>query len=228
MLRREARLAEAGGRVSLPEPVHAAPAGLCGLEGSEQSECLRTFPPREHGGNLDIRYLQAGTTVYLPCMIDGCGLGVGDLHYAQGDGEVSGTAIEMDAVVTLRVELRGPGRLERGPHFEGPGRLLGYPSERFYATTGFPLKEAGTLPADMAYLDVPQAAELENLSKDLGLAARNALLEMIDYLVAERGLTEEQAYILASVTVDLRIGQLVDAPNVGAMAILPLDVFVEE
>ena len=68
-------------------------------------------------------------------------------------------------------------------------------------------------------------AELENLSKDISLAARNALLEMIDYLVETRGLTPEQAYIVTSVAVDLRIGQLVDVPNVGVTAILPLDIF---
>ncbi|HEY5623248.1 MAG TPA: acetamidase/formamidase family protein, partial [Gammaproteobacteria bacterium] len=71
----------------------------------------------------------------------------------------------------------------------------------------------------------PTVAGLENLSKDISLAARNALLEMIDYMVANHGLTREQAYLVASVAVDLRIGQLVDAPNVGVTAILPLDIF---
>ena len=79
----------------------------------------------------------------------------------------------------------------------------------------------------MAYLDSPKAAALENLSKDISLAARNALLEIIDYMVDTYGLTPQQAYIVASVAVDLRIGQLVDAPNVGVTAILPLDIFDE-
>ncbi|MDH3910342.1 MAG: acetamidase/formamidase family protein, partial [Rhodospirillales bacterium] len=57
------------------------------------------------------------------------------------------------------------------------------------------------------------------------LAARNALIEMIDYLVREKGLTREQAYILCSVAVDLRIGQVVDVPNYTVSAILPLTVF---
>ena len=226
-LDREAALVAAGGSGMALEPVNAAPAGLCGPEGSKKEECLRTIPPREHGGNMDIRYLQAGTTVYLPCYVDGCGLAVGDVHYAQGDGEVSGTAIEMDSIVTLKAEIAGRGELPRGPHFEGPAELLGFRSERFYATTGLPLKEAGSMPPHLRYLDSPRAAGLENLSNDLGLAARNALLEMIRYLVEEQGLTEEQAYVLASVTVDLRIGQVVDAPNVSVLAVLPLDVFVE-
>ena len=66
---------------------------------------------------------------------------------------------------------------------------------------------------------------LRNLSKDISLAGRNALLEMIDYITETYGLTPEQAYVVASVAVDLRIGQLVDAPNVGVTALLPLDIF---
>ena len=68
---------------------------------------------------------------------------------------------------------------------------------------------------------------LRNLSKDISLAARNALLEMIDYITDTYGLTSEQAYVVASVAVDLRIGQLVDAPNVGVTALLPLDIFTD-
>ena len=126
---RERTLAEQGGTSALPEPTHAAPADLCGRGGSLSAECLRTGPPREHGGNMDIRYLGVGVTVYLPCYIEGCGLGVGDLHFAQGDGEVAGTAIEMDADVTLTTELIKDGRVfERGPHYEGTARLMDIPS----------------------------------------------------------------------------------------------------
>ncbi len=226
MLAREAELATRGGAVNLPNPGYAVPEVLCGREGSKRDECLRTGPPREHGGNMDIRYLGVGVTIYLPCYIEGCGLALGDVHFAQGDGEVSGTAIEMDAdvTVTTRVIENGPD-LSRGPHYEGPARLLDIPSRRFYATTGFPLKREGEVPPDMVYLASAKVADLENLSKDISLAARNALLEMIDYMVANHGLTREQAYLVASVAVDLRIGQLVDAPNVGVTAILPLDIF---
>ena len=127
-------------------------------------------------------------------------------------------------MVTTRVIRDGP-ELTRGPHYEGPTGLLDIPSRRFYATTGFPLKDRGEVPPDLDYLGSSKVAELENLSKDISLAARNALLEMIDYLVETRGLTPEQAYIVTSVAVDLRIGQLVDVPNVGVTAILPLDIF---
>ncbi len=227
MLSREAELLALGGAGFPPHPVHASPADVCGPNGSFASECLRTLPPREHGGNLDIRYLQVGVTLYLPCYIDGCGLAIGDPHFAQGDGEVSGTAIEMDAdfTVTTQVIKDGPA-LTRGPHFEGPVRVLDIPSRRFYATTGFPLKAVGEIPPDLRYLGANERiAGLRNLSKDVSLAARNALLEMIDYITETYGLTPEQAYVVASVAVDLRIGQVVDAPNVGVTALLPLDIF---
>jgi len=227
VLARETQLLESGGAVMNPDPDEAEPASLCGAEGTKPAECLRTIPPREHGGNMDIRYITTGTTVYLPCYIDGCGLAVGDFHYAQGDGEVAGTAIEMGGrmTVTARV-VDDPPDLSYGPHYEGPASVLKIPSERFYAVTGFPLKEKGSVPADLAYLDSPKIAGLSNLSGDINLAARNALAAMIDYIVSEYGYDRTQAYMIASIAVDMRIGQLVDVPNVGVTAVLPLDIFV--
>ena len=227
VLARETQLLESGGTVMNPDPDEAEPASLCGAEGTKPAECLRTIPPREHGGNMDIRYITTGTTVYLPCYIDGCGLAVGDFHYAQGDGEVAGTAIEMGGRMTVTTRIvDDPPDLSRGPHYEGPAAVLRIPSERFYAVTGFPLKEKGSVPADLAYLDSAKIADLSNLSADINLAARNALAAMIDYIVSEYGYDRTQAYMIASVAVDMRIGQLVDVPNVGVTAILPLDIFV--
>lgn len=231
MLGRERALADAGGTVFLPDPTHAYPAELCGPQGAAQRECLRTLPPREHGGNMDIRYLRAGVTVYLPCYVEGCGLAVGDLHYAQGDGEISGTAIEMDADVTLTTRLlkgEDAPALTRGPHYEGPVRALDLPSRRFYAVTGLPIKDAGSVPPDMRYLESPKVAGLENLHKDINLAARNAIDEIVTYISDTWGYSRGEAYMIASVAVDLRIGQLVDTPNVGVTALLPLDIFVGE
>jgi formamidase len=227
VLARETQLLESGGVVMNPDPDEANPAMLCGVEGTKPSECLRTIPPREHGGNMDIRYITTGTTVYLPCYIDGCGLAVGDFHYAQGDGEVAGTAIEMGGKMTVTARIvEDPPNLSRGPHYEGPVSVLGIPSKRFYAVTGFPLKEKDSVPANLAYLDSKKIAGLRNLSSDINLAARNALAAMIDYIVSEYGYDRTQAYIIASVAVDMRIGQLVDVPNVGVTAVLPLDIFV--
>jgi formamidase len=227
VLARETQLLESGGAVMGPDSEEAQPALLCGEEGTKPSECLRTIPPREHGGNMDIRYITTGTTLYLPCFIDGCGLAVGDFHYAQGDGEVAGTAIEMGGrmTVTTRV-VDNPPNLSHGPHYEGPVSVLGIPSKRFHAVTGFPLKEKNSVPANLAYMESGKIAGLSNLSGDINLAARNALAAMIDYIVSEYGYDRTQAYMIASVAVDMRIGQLVDVPNVGVTAILPLDIFV--
>jgi formamidase len=227
-LERERALGEAGGVALPPQPIGALPAAVCGPDGSHPDQCLRTIPPRENGGNMDIQQMQIGTTLLLPCFIDGCGLFVGDVHYAQGDGEVSGTAIEMGAVVTLQTEVRkGAGSEISSPHFEGGEQLKAIAPERFYATVGFPLKAQGEVPAFLTYLDGDRIGALENLSEDLTLAARTALIEMIDWLEREQGLTREQAYILCSVAVDLVVGQVVDVPNYTVSAIIDLEVFEE-
>jgi formamidase len=223
---REAKLLAAGGVVAPPQPMGAVPPAVCGPQGSHKDECLRTIPPREHGGNLDVKQIRTGVTVLLPCYVDGCGLAFGDMHYAQGDGEVAGTAIEMAATVTVRTEIRpGGASVVKVPHFEGGPSAFDPAPSRFYATTGFPLKKAGEIPPHLKYLESPKAAELENLSQDLTLAARNALIEMVDYLMREHKLTADQAYAIASVAVDLRIGQVVDSPNFGVTAVVPLDIF---
>jgi len=226
---REAALAEVGGVALPPEPLGAQPAEICGPDGSHKESCLRTIPPRENGGNLDIQQMQVGTTTLFPCFVDGCGLFVGDVHYAQGDGEVSGTAIEMGATVTVTTEiLEGRGDEITAPHFEGNEELKAIAPEDFYATVGFPLKDSGEIPPTHSYLDGEKIGALENLSEDLTLAARNALLELIDYIEREHGLAREQAYVLTSVAADLVVGQVVDVPNYTVSAILDLEVFEEE
>ena len=228
-LARETALGEAGGVALPPQPLGALPADVCGPEGSDKDQCLRTIPPRENGGNMDVQQMQIGTTLLLPCFVDGCGLFVGDVHYAQGDGEVSGTAIEMGATVTVQTEvLEGEGSAITSPHFEGQDQLKAIAPENFYATVGFPLKAKGEVPAFLTYLDSQKITDLENLSEDLTLAARAALIEMIDYIEREHDLTREQAYILSSVAVDLVVGQVVDVPNYTVSAILDLEVFEAE
>jgi formamidase len=223
---REAPLARAGGFVLPPESKDAMPREVCGPNGSHRERCLRTIPPRENGGNMDVKQMVRGTTLLLPCYVRGCLLSIGDVHFAQGDGEVSGTAIEMDATVTVRVAVRkGMAAFVRQPHFEGGDQLKQLEPSRFYATVGYPLKPAGQVPPTHRYLDGAKLGPLANLSEDLTLAARDALLQMIDWLVKNRRLTREQAYVLSSVAVDLRIGNLVDVPNFAVSAILDLGVF---
>lgn len=225
-LDRETKLGAAGGVALPPQPIGALPSAVCGPEGSDKDTCLRTIPPRENGGNMDVQQMQVGTTLLVPCFVDGCGLFVGDVHYAQGDGEVSGTAIEMGAVVTVTTEIRkGQGSVIKGPEVEGGSQIKNIEPSRFYQTIGLPLKTAGEVPAPLAYLESEKIKDLANLSEDLTLAARDALLKMIDYIEREYGLTGEQAYILASVAVDLRVGQVVDVPNYVVTAVLNEDVF---
>ena len=88
------------------------------------------------------------------------------------------------------------------------------------------ISDAATKYANISVTNLPKIAGLSNLSGDINLAARNALAAMIDYIMAEYGYDQAQAYMIASIAVDMRIGQLVDVPNVGVTAVLPLDIFV--
>ncbi len=225
-LAREAALGAAKGVALPPQPMGALPSAVCGPEGTHKDKCLRTIPPRENGGNMDVQQMQVGTTLLLPCFIDGCGLFVGDVHYAQGDGEVSGTAIETGAVVTLRTEIRkGEGAYIKSPEVEGGAQIKNIEPSKFYQTVGLPIKRAGEVPPPLQYLESEKIKNLENLSEDLTLAARDALIKMIAYIQRKHGLNAEQAYILASVAVDLRVGQVVDVPNYVVTAVLNMDVF---
>ncbi|MEM1361408.1 MAG: acetamidase/formamidase family protein [Pseudomonadota bacterium] len=223
---REAALAAAGGAVAGPEPSGALPTAVCGPEGSHAADCLRTIPPRENGGNMDVQQMQIGTTMLFPCFIDGCGLFIGDVHYAQGDGEVGGTAIETGAVVTVKVDVRKGVSLP-APQVEGGAQIKAMEPSKFYQTVGLPLKDANEIPPTHSYIDGDELVGLSNLSEDLTLAARHALKQMIDYLTTNHNLTPEQAYILSSIAVDLRVGQVVDIPNYVVTAVLNMDVFQE-
>jgi formamidase len=188
---REEALAVRGQPVADSMPETAVPP--------EAANGLRTIPPRETGGNLDIRQLVAGSRLWLPVDVPGALFSVGDLHFAQGDGEVCGTAIEVEGAVTVRFGLGEGGVRRRFPSFETPGR----PARRSLATTGIPV-DAGM---------------------DLYAAAREALVEMIDHLEAAYGFARPAAYALCSATVDLRISEVVDVPYPVVSALLPLDVF---
>jgi formamidase len=207
---REAALAARGGAVLPPDRTGAVPA-----EEPFASTGLRTVPPRETGGNLDIKQLSEGTTLLLPVYQEGALFSVGDAHFAQGDCETCGTAIEMGATFRATFQLRKGDAARRNIHDVQFSREEYWidpryaAPRRFFATTGMSIRQDGT-----------------NESEDATLAARNALLNMIDHLVAERGFNRQQAYALCSVAVDLKISELVDVPNFVVSAFLPLDIFV--
>jgi len=222
---REAQLAKAGGVALPPQPVGALPAAVGGANGSHKDKCLRTIPPRENGGNMDVKQMVVGTTLLLPCFVDGCGLFIGDVHYAQGDGEVAGTAIEMGAKVTVRTEIRKgmASMMKAGPHFEGGSQLKKLEPDVFHATVAYPLKKAGEVPPQHKYLNGDKIAPLTNLSEDLTIAARGSLNEMIDWLSKTYGWSPVQSYVYTSVACDLRISNVVDVPNYAVTTICPLE-----
>lgn len=225
-LARETQLGAAGGVALPPEPTSARPPEVCGPKGSHKDKCLRTIPPRENGGNMDVKQMVEGTTLLVPCFIDGCGLFIGDVHFAQGDGEVAGTAIEMGAVVTVQTEIRkGMASIVKQPMFEGGSQIKALEPDRFHAVVGYPLKKAGEVPPQWTYLDSEKIKPLTNLSNDVTLAARNSLIAMLDWLQATKGLTKDQAFVVTSVACDLRISNVVDVPNYAVTTICPMEIF---
>ena len=206
--RREAALVARGGIAFLPDPQDAVPSG-----GSVAETGLRTLPPRENCGNVDAKQLTKGSRLLIPVNVEGALYSAGDGHFAQGDSECCITAIEMGATAVVRFRLHTGEAARhniRWPRFAHPGYFVApewAAPRNFIATMGMPIRDDGT-----------QEGE------DLTLAARNALINMIE-LLQERGWSREQAYIICSVAVDLRISNVVDLPNVTVSAFLPEDIF---
>jgi acetamidase/formamidase len=171
--------------------------GVMGVACAESGE-LSTMPPRRTGGNMDIRQLVAGSTLYLPVEVVGGLFSVGDAHAAQGDGEVCVSAIEMASSVRLRFAVRNDLSVPE-PQFRTPGNPLRHSSGAAYATTA--------------------------QGPDLMANSRQAVRYMLEYLEREYGLSPQDAYCLASVAIDLKISEIVDAPNWIVSAFLPLDLF---
>jgi acetamidase/formamidase len=152
-------------------------------------------PPGPQGGNMDIRHVTPGATLFLPVAVPGALLSLGDTHAAQGDGEVCGTAIETGAEVTVRLHLVKQRNL-RFPLLEtaAPSQRSG----RAVATTG--------------------------IGPDLCQAAREATLAMVGEISRRTGLHAQDAYLLASVAGDLKISEIVDRPNWVVSMHFPLDL----
>jgi acetamidase/formamidase len=170
-----------GGRVPL-KPF----AGTIGCAPAEPGP-HSVVPPRRVGGNLDIRDLSEGTTLYLPVEVEGALFSVGDTHAAQGDGEVCGTAIESQMDVELTLDLVKGANLA-SPRFTTPGPVTRHlDADGYEVTTG--------------------------IGPDLMTGAREAVARMVDLLCAEHGMNPVDAYMLCSVCGDLRISEIVDMPN---------------
>jgi formamidase len=148
--------------------------------------------------------------VFLPVYSEGALVSVGDGHFAQGDGESCGTAIEIRARMRLRFQVH------RGA---GGGGALPWP---MFLTSGIPRPAPGR---SIGVLGLPVEAGV-NYNRDLTLSTRQALISLVG-LLSRAGYSREQAYVLASVAADLHVSQVVDLPNAGVSAILPLDIFLD-
>src|SRR5438128_6266183 len=149
---------------------------------------ISSRPPGWHGGNLDNKDLVAGSVLYLPVHVPGALLSIGDGHALQGDGEVTGTALETSLRGTFELPVRKGQRL-RWPRAETPTHYIAM-----------------------------------GLNEDLDEAARLATREMVDFLVAQKGLSRDDAYMLCSLAANLRVTQVVDATK-GVHAVIAKSIF---
>ncbi|MGV2830501.1 formamidase [Myxosarcina sp. GI1(2024)] len=197
---------------TLPNPTQAV---LGTLKSSEfdrvAAEAARTVPPREHGGNCDIKNLSKGSRIYFPVYVDGANLSMGDIHFSQGDGEISFCgAIEMSGYIDLHVDIIKGGVEKYGmvnPIFK-PGPVEPRYSE-YLIFEGISVDEFS---GEQYYLDAH-------------VSYRRACLNAIEYL-KKFGFTGEQAYLLLSCApVEGRVSGIVDIPNACCTLALPTEIF---
>jgi formamidase len=170
---------------------------------------LRTIPPRDNGGNIDVTQLTPGSRVRYPVFVEGGLFSTGDAHFSQGDNECC-TAIEMGATLTCRFRvLKGVAARHgvREPQFVLPAHDA-MKARPYFGTTGQSYSRDGSLICD-----------------DVTNAARNALVNIIEHLGVEYGYDREQSAVICSVAVDLKISQAANNPNYIVAAFLPTDIF---
>jgi acetamidase/formamidase len=180
-------------------PYHPFP-GTIGVAPEEPGE-HSIVPPSRFGGNMDTKHLRAGATLFLPVGVDGALFSLGDTHAAQGDGEVCGTAIEAGMDVVVRLSVRRDFSVAAPQYGVPAGALAQTEESSYHVCTG--------------------------VGPDLMEAARDAVSATIAYVGERYGLDREEAYALASVAADLRIHEVVDAPNWVVGSFVPESIFVE-
>jgi acetamidase/formamidase len=184
-----------GDNVAIPIEPFLGTMGVCPADASAQP----VMPPGNFGGNMDTRQLTRGTTLYLPVEVAGALFSCGDAHAAQGDGEVCVTGIESPMYAALRLTLQ-KGRTLPSPQYLTAGPLTPRVGDSpWYGTTG--------------------------VGPDLYVGAQDAVRAMVAHISGEYGLSPEDAYVLCSLAVDLRISEIVDAGQYIVSALLPLSVF---
>jgi acetamidase/formamidase len=181
--------------ITLPYEPFPGTIGVAPAEPGEHS----IVPPSDWGGNMDIKHLRAGTTLYLPVGVEGALFSVGDTHAAMGDAEVCGTAVETAMDITVRLTVRNDLRMDAPQYHVPAGELARTQGSAYHVCTG--------------------------VAPDLMEASKRAVRAMIAHLDDRHGLTREEAYALVSVACDLRIHELVDVPNWVVGVFLPEDIF---
>ncbi|HEY5430467.1 MAG TPA: acetamidase/formamidase family protein [Solirubrobacteraceae bacterium] len=183
--------------VTLPFSPFPGTIGLAPQQPGEHS----VVPPTKWGGNMDIKHLRAGTTLYLPVAVEGALFSVGDTHAAMGDAEVCGTAVETAMDITVRLSVRTD-MSARFPQYSIPaGQLAATEQSSYHVCTG--------------------------IGPDLFEAAREATHALVDHIAQRYDRTRPEAYAIASVAADLRIHEIVDVPNWVVGACLPEAIFTD-
>jgi acetamidase/formamidase len=175
--------------------------GTIGVAPAQRGE-HPTLVPTKWGGNMDIKHLRAGTTLYLPVAVEGALFAVGDTHAAMGDAEVCGTAVEAAMDIAVRLTVHKDWRIPYPQYHLPAGQLASTEQSSYYVCTG--------------------------IGPDLFAAAIEATWGAITHIERTCGRTREEAYAIASVAVDLRIHEIVDAPNWTVGAFLPEAIFTEQ
>jgi acetamidase/formamidase len=183
--------------IALPYRPFPGTIGVAPAEPGEHS----IVPPSRFGGNMDTKHLRAGATLFLPVGVEGALFSVGDTHAAQGDGEVCGTAIEAAMDVVLRLSVRRDFKIQAPQYHLPAGAVAQTEESSFHVCTG--------------------------VGPDLMEAARDAVRATISYLGERHRVDREEAYALASVAADLRIHEVVDAPNWVVGSFVPESIFME-
>ncbi|HET7323811.1 MAG TPA: formamidase [Halococcus sp.] len=194
-----------------PEPNDVLLGDMNEDEVDEAAEkAARTIPPRENAGNCDIKNLSRGSRVYIPVFVEGANLVVGDLHFSQGDGEITFCgAIEMAGFLDLQVDV-----IKNGVETMGTDYAMfkpGYQDPDFsdyVVFEGYSVDEDGT-----------------QHYKNANIGMRRACLDAIDYLT-NFGYTREQAYfLLCTIPIETRIAGIVDLPNTCVTVSVPNECF---
>jgi formamidase len=200
--------------LGLPPTAPGALAGQADGDDAQRiaNEGARTVPARENGGNQDIKNFTRGSRVFFPVFVNDAKLSMGDLHFSQGDGEITFCgAIEMGGFIDLHVDLIKDG-MEKFGITTNPLFMPGNVEPRYSEFLSF------------SGVSVDHDTDT-NYYMDATVAYRRACLNGIEYL-KKWGYTGEQAYLLlGSAPVEGRISGIVDIPNACCTLYVPAAIF---